>query len=47
MAEVYSFLMSKNGKIQKDISEDKILKKKVDYIKTKIFEIDNYFSFNR
>ena len=47
MAEVYSFLMSKSGKIQKDISEDKILKKKVDYIKTKIFEIDNIFSFSQ
>ena len=47
MAEVYSFLMTKNGKIQKEISEDKILKKKVDYIKTKIFEIDNIFSFSQ
>ena len=47
MAEVYSFLMTKNGKIQKEIFEDKILKKKVDYIKTKIFEIDNIFSFSQ
>ena len=47
MAEVYYFLMSKNRKIKKKISEDKILKKKVDYIKTKIFEIDNIFSFSQ
>ena len=47
MAEVYSFLMLKNMEIKKKIFQDKILKKKVDYIKTKIFEIDNIFSFNR
>jgi hypothetical protein len=41
MAEVYSHLITKNYKI----SDDKILNKKIQFIRDKLKEIDNTFVF--
>ena len=45
MAEVFSFLITNNMKIDNISKEDPILKKKISYIKKNILEIDKNFKF--
>ena len=46
MAEIYSFLMTKNIELKKVIQQDKVLKKKINFIKSNILLIDKSFKFN-
>ena len=46
MAEIYSFLMTKNIELKKVIQKDKVLKKKINFIKSNILLIDKSFKFN-
>ena len=46
MAELFSFLMAENDKLEKVILKDTILAKKIFFLKNAIFKIDNNFKFN-
>ena len=46
MAEIYSFLMTKNIELKKVVQKDNILKKKINFIKSNILLIDKSFKFN-
>ena len=46
MAELFSFLMAENDKLEKVVLKDTILAKKIFFLKNAIFKIDNNFKFN-
>ena len=46
MAEIYSFLMTKNIELKKVVEKDNILKRKINFIKSNILLIDKSFKFN-
>ena len=46
MAELFSFLMAENDKLEKVVLKDTILAKKIFFLKNTIFKIDNNFKFN-
>lgn len=45
MAEIFSFLMTRNSKIATIASSDKIIRKKINFIKDNIYKIDKNFKF--
>ena len=45
MAETFSFLMVNNSEFEKVLQEDSILRRKINFIKAKIFLIDKDFKF--
>ena len=45
MAELFSFLMAENEKLEKVVLKDTILAKKIFFLKNAIFKIDNNFKF--
>ncbi len=45
MAEIFSFLMTRKSKIATIASSDKIIRKKINFIKDNIYKIDNNFQF--
>tara|TARA_B100001741_G_scaffold198982_1_gene164163 strand:+ start:1793 stop:2524 length:732 start_codon:yes stop_codon:yes gene_type:complete len=45
MAEIFSFLMTKNNEVENKILKDPILRSKVQYLKDNLKKIDNNFSF--
>ena len=46
MAETYSFLILNDAKTKKVILNDSILINKINYIKSKIYKIDESFKFD-
>ena len=46
MAEIYSFLMTKNIELKKVVQKDNILKKKINFIRSNLLLIDKNFKFN-
>ena len=46
MAEIFSFLMTKNIELKELLEKDNILKKKINFIKSNILLIDKDFKFN-
>ena len=45
MAEIFSFLMTRKSKIATIASSDKIIRKKINFIKDNIYKIDKNFQF--
>ena len=46
MAEIYSFLMTKNIELKKVVQKDNILEKKINFIRSNLLLIDKNFKFN-